>query len=170
MPTITIQKLENLLFVAVPADLADEEVLYLREMTLEEIRRCKSRWVLLDFSRVDICDSFFGRFIQDMSTAARLIGAEVIVSGLKNAVVVTMVYLGMTLPNIHTALDIDGALALSREMDRAAMISDGQTPDESAATTLSDSLRVGLAFADSILSDSTEIDPLTALEETPYVE
>ncbi len=168
MQAITIQKLENLLFVAVPADLADEEVLYLREMTLEEIRRCKSRWVLLDFSRVDICDSFFGRFIQDMSTAARLIGAEVIVSGLKNAVVVTMVYLGMTLPNIHTALDIDGALALSREMDRMAM--NGQTPDELAATPLSDSLSVDLAFADSMLSDPTTIDPLTTWEDDPYVE
>ena len=62
--TSTIQKLESLLLVAVPRDLTDSDVLRLRREVLKAIRRHHSRWVLLDFSRVDICDSFFGRFIQ----------------------------------------------------------------------------------------------------------
>lgn len=112
--TSTIQKLENLLLVAVPRDLTDSEVLRLRRQVLQEIRRYRSRWVLLDFSRVDICDSFFGRFIQSTARMAGLMGARVVVSGLQDAVIETMVELGMTLPNIHAVLDLDDALALSR--------------------------------------------------------
>ncbi|MBN1979448.1 MAG: STAS domain-containing protein [Anaerolineae bacterium] len=110
-----VQKLEDLLLVSVPRDLTDNDVLRLRQQVLRDIRRHDSRWVLLDFSLVDICDSFFGRFIHSTAQMAKLMGADVIVAGLQDAVVETMVELGMTLPNIHAVLDLDDALALSRE-------------------------------------------------------
>jgi rsbT antagonist protein RsbS len=93
----------------------DEEVLRLRREVTQEVRKYHSRWVLLDFSQVDICDSFFGRFIQSIAEMAGLMGASVIVSGLQDAVVETLVELGMTLPNIHAVLDLDDALAMSRD-------------------------------------------------------
>ena len=113
--TSTIRKLENLLLVAVPRDLTDNDVLRLRREVLKAIRQYRSRWVLLDFSRVDICDSFFGRFIQSIAKMAKLMGAEVVVAGLQDAVIETMVDLGMTLSDIHAVLDLDDALALSRK-------------------------------------------------------
>jgi rsbT antagonist protein RsbS len=109
-----IQKLESLLLVSIPRDLMDEEVLTLRRDVMQNVRRYRSRWVLLDFSQVDICDSFFGRFIQSTAEMTNLMGTEVIVSGLQDAVVETMVDLGMVLPDIHAVLDLDEALALSR--------------------------------------------------------
>jgi rsbT antagonist protein RsbS len=115
-----IQKLEDLLLVSVPRDLADSDVLRLRRQVLRDIRRYDSRWVLLDFSLVDICDSFFGRFIHTTAQMAALMGAEVIVSGLQDAVIETMVELGMTLPNVYAVLDLDDALALSREKRQAS--------------------------------------------------
>ncbi len=114
-----VQKLENLLLVSVPRDLTDTDVLRLRRQVLRDIRRYDSHWVLLDFSLVDICDSFFGRFIHSTVQMAALMGADVIVSGLQDAVVETMVELGMTLPSVHAVLDLDDALALSREGRRA---------------------------------------------------
>jgi rsbT antagonist protein RsbS len=110
-----VQKLEDLLLVSVPRDLTDSDVLRLRQQVLRDIRRHGSRWVLLDFSLVDICDSFFGRFIHSTAQMAKLMGADVVVAGLQDAVIETMVELGMTLPNIHAVLDLDDALALSRE-------------------------------------------------------
>lgn len=109
----TTQKLQDVLLVSVPRDLIDVEVLRLRREVVRQARRYHSRWVLLDFSQVDICDSFFGRFIQSMAQMAALVGAEVIVAGLQDAVIETLVELGMTLPNIHAVLDLDEALALS---------------------------------------------------------
>ncbi len=118
MESSTIQKLENLLLVAVPRDLMDDEVLNLRRQVVYEIRKHHSRWVMLDFSAVDICDSFFGRFIQSTADMVGLMGADVIVSGLQDAVVETMVELGMVLNNIRAVLDLDDALALSRTAQR----------------------------------------------------
>jgi rsbT antagonist protein RsbS len=113
----TIQKLETLLLVSVPRDLLDDQVLGLRREVLHNIRRYNSQWVLLDFSLVDICDSFYGRFIQSVAQMVKLTGAQVIVSGLQDAVVETLVDLGLTLNDIHAVLDLDDALALSRESE-----------------------------------------------------
>ncbi len=119
MDTTVVQKLENLLLVAIPRDLTDSDVLDLRRDVLRKIRQYQSRWVLLDFSTVDICDSFFGRFIQSTAHMAELMGAQVIISGLQDSVVETMIGLGMTLTNIRAVLDLDDALELSRAEERA---------------------------------------------------
>ena len=120
METGTIQKLESLLLVSVPRDLMDEEVIRLRREVAQEVRRHHSRWVLLDFSKVDICDSFFGRFIQSIADMTGLMGADVIVAGLQDAVIETLVELGMTLENIRAVLDLDDALAWSRAEQQTA--------------------------------------------------
>jgi rsbT antagonist protein RsbS len=144
--TSTIQKLESLLLVAVPRDLTDSDVLRLRREVLRAIRQHRSRWVLLDFSRVDICDSFFGRFIQSTAKMAGLMGAEVVVSGLQDAVVETMVDLGMTLPSVHAVLDLDDALALSRASPVGELV-DGQRSEPD----------VDSPSPDSLFADSTEV-------------
>lgn len=157
METFTVvQKLEDLLLVSVPRDLADSDVLRLRQQVLRDIRRHDSRWVLLDFSLVDICDSFFGRFIHSTAQMAKLMGADVIVAGLQDAVIETMVELGMTLPNIHAVLDLDDALALSREYKtREAEAEDSIEPSD---LSRSDGESADWdAFADSPLPDRTEV-------------
>lgn len=158
METFTVvQKLEDLLLVSVPRDMTDNDVLRLRQQVLRDIRRHDSRWVLLDFSLVDICDSFFGRFIHSTAQMAKLMGADVIVAGLQDAVIETMVELGMTLPNIHAVLDLDDALALSREYKTREQ---AEAEDSIKPTDLS---RVDGesadwdAFTDSTLSDWTEV-------------
>jgi len=111
-----IQKLENLLLVSVPRDLIDDEVIRLRRDILKAIRLYKTQIVLLDFSQVDISDSFFGRFIYSTSQMTKLMGAQIILSGLQDAVIETMVELGMTLPEVDAVLDLDDALERSREI------------------------------------------------------
>ncbi|UJR86644.1 STAS domain-containing protein [Sandaracinus amylolyticus] len=109
-----IKKLEDLLLVNVPADLADTQILGLRRAILAGIERERPRWLLLDFSEVEICDSFFGRFVETMVSMARLMGMRVVVCGLSDAVVETMVEMGFELPDVTSLLDIDDALAFTR--------------------------------------------------------
>jgi rsbT antagonist protein RsbS len=158
-----VQKLENLLLVSVPRDLTDNDVLRLRRQVLRDIRRHDSRWVLLDFSLVDICDSFFGRFIHSTAQMAALMGADVIVSGLQDAVIETMVELGMTLPSVHAVLDLDDALALSRASQRAgestARDSDetlDYIPDESTQVR-DEAVDWDVLGADSLLAGLSEV-------------
>lgn len=109
-----IRKLEDLLLVNVPAELADSQVLGLRRDVLAWIKREHPRWLLLDFSDVLICDSYFGRFVATMVAMARLMGMRVVVCGLSDAVVETMVEMGFELPDVAAVLDIDDALAHTR--------------------------------------------------------
>lgn len=111
----TIQKLGDILLINVPPELQDSEVLHLRRLVLNAVKLHGSRWVLLDFAQVEVCDSFFGRFIHTMTETVRMMGARVVVSALQDAVIETLVEMGFTLPGIHAVLDLDDALALSRQ-------------------------------------------------------
>ena len=111
-----IQKLENLLLVAVPRDLLDDEVIHMRRDILRAIREYDTEIVVLDFHMVDICDSFFGRFIYSTSKNVELMGAKVIISGLQDAVIETMVEMGMTLPEVESVLDLDEAIRITRTL------------------------------------------------------
>lgn len=130
-----IQKLENILLVSVPRDLIDDDVIRMRRDILQAVRRYKSQIVLLDFSQVDICDSFFGRFIYSTSQMTKLMGAKIILSGLQDAVIETMIELGMALPDVDAVLDLDAALVLSRAMaqdELALSLERGEANDDEA--------------------------------------
>jgi hypothetical protein len=59
----------------------------------------------------------------------------VVVAGLQDAVVETMVELGMTMPHIHAVLDLDDALALSRESEQEDGFADWDTSDADSSPT-----------------------------------
>jgi rsbT antagonist protein RsbS len=119
MSNSQIRKLSDLLLVNVPPDLTDREVIELRREVLRGIRTHGCRWVVLDFSEVLICDSFFGRFVHGTAQMARLMGTNVIVCGLHDAVVEILVEMGFDLRDVNAVIDVDAALALSREFEAA---------------------------------------------------
>lgn len=115
-----IQKLEKMLLVSVPSDLLDDDVIRMRRDILRAIREYDSEIVVLDFHLVDICDSFFGRFIYSTSKTVELMGARIIIAGLQDAVIETMVELGMTLPEVDVVIDLDEAMRLTRKRTNGA--------------------------------------------------
>lgn len=110
-----VVKLDDLLLVTVPPHLLDSEIVICRRAVLQGIRQHGVTWVLLNFAQVEICDSLFGRFVQSMAEMARLMGVRVMVSGLQDSVVETMVDLGFELTGISTVLDVDDALSMVRQ-------------------------------------------------------
>jgi rsbT antagonist protein RsbS len=115
MDANAVRKLGRTLLVLVPADLTDSDIIELRREAVKAARKHASKWVLLDFSQVEICDSYFGRFIHSMSEMARLVGAKAVVCGLSDAVIETLVDMGLWLENVQVTLDVDTALALLPE-------------------------------------------------------
>jgi len=112
MDASAVRKLGKMLLVVVPADLNDSDIIELRREAVKAARAYGSKWMLLDFSQVEICDSYFGRFIHTMSQMARLVGAQSIVCGLSDAVVETLVDMGLWLEGVEVTLDIDTAISL----------------------------------------------------------
>jgi rsbT antagonist protein RsbS len=129
MDRIPILKLRDLLLVTIQVDMHDRLAMQLQDELTARISETGARGVLIDISSLDIVDSFIGRMIANIAAMARVLDAETVVVGMQPAVAITLVELGLTLPGVRTALNVDKGMALLESADVANR--DEQEPDVS---------------------------------------
>ncbi len=112
MDRIPILRIGNLLLVTIQVDMHDRLALQLQDDLTGRISTTGARGVLLDISSLEIVDSFIGRMISNIAAMARVLDAETVVVGMRPAVAITLVELGLSLPGVRTALDIDKGMSL----------------------------------------------------------
>lgn len=112
MDRIPILKMGPYLLVTIQVDMHDRVAMTLQDELTDQIVKHRSRGVLLDISSVDVVDSFIGRMIGNIASMARVLDAETVVVGMRPAVAITLVELGMALPGVRTALNVDAGMAL----------------------------------------------------------
>lgn len=120
MERIPILKLGPYLLVTIQVDMHDRVAMTLQDELTDQIVKQRSRGVLLDISSVDVVDSFIGRMIGNIASMARVLDAETVVVGMRPAVAITLVELGMALPGVRTALNVDAGMALLKSNGKAA--------------------------------------------------
>jgi rsbT antagonist protein RsbS len=104
----------DFLLVTIQVDMHDQLALKLQDDLTLAIQKWASRGVLIDISSLEMVDSFIGRMVSDISGMSRILGAETILVGMQPAVAITLVELGLTLPGVATALDVERGMALLR--------------------------------------------------------
>ena len=119
MDRIPILKLRNLLLVSIQVDMHDRLAMQLQDELTAKISETGARGVLIDISSLDIVDSFIGRMIANIAAMARVLDAETVVVGMQPAVAITLVALGLNLPGVRTALNVDKGMALLESATRA---------------------------------------------------
>jgi rsbT antagonist protein RsbS len=112
---IPILKLGDLLLVTIQVDMHDQLAMTLQNDLTEKIVKTKARGVLIDISGLELVDSFIGRMLSNIASMARLLDAETVVSGMQPAVAITLVELGLALPGVRTALNVEQGMALLQE-------------------------------------------------------
>ena len=112
MDRIAILKLNGFLLVTIQVEMRDEIVLRLQDDLTEMLDRTHARGVLIDISGLDIVDSFIGRSLAHIAGVARMMDAATVVVGMRPAVAITLVELGMPLKGIRTALNVDMGMQL----------------------------------------------------------
>lgn len=112
MDRIPILRLGDLLLVSIQGDLKDQDVVALQESLGEKIAATGARGVIIDISAVEIVDSFIGRMFATIASLSRLFDADTVVVGMRPAVAITLVELGLTLGDVRTALDLDRGLRM----------------------------------------------------------
>ena len=112
MDRIPILKLRDLLLVTIQVDMHDRLAMQLQDELTTRISETGARGVLIDISSLDIVDSFIGRMIANIAAMARVLDAQTVVVGMQPAVAITLVELGLTLPGVRTALNVDRGMAL----------------------------------------------------------
>src|SRR5580704_17441173 len=114
MDRIPILKLGHFLLVTIQVDMHDRLALILQEELTARIVTERARGVLIDISSLDIVDSFIGRMLSNIAGMARVLDAETVVVGMQPSVAITLVELGLSLPGIRTALNVDRGMDLLR--------------------------------------------------------
>jgi rsbT antagonist protein RsbS len=112
MERIPILKMGRFLLVTIQVDMHDELAMTLQEDLTSRIVKDHAQGVLIDISSLEIVDSFIGRMIGNIAGMARMLDAETVLVGMRPAVAITLVELGMTLAGVRTALNVDKGMAM----------------------------------------------------------
>jgi rsbT antagonist protein RsbS len=114
MEKIPILRMGEFLLVTIQIDMHDQLALKLQDDLSNAIQKNASRGVLIDISSLEMVDSFIGRMVADISGMGKILGAETILVGMQPAVAITLVELGLSLPGVATALNVERGMALLR--------------------------------------------------------
>ncbi len=114
MERIPILKMGEFLLVSIQVDMHDRLALALQEDLTNRISETGARGVLIDISSLEIVDSFIGRMISNIAGMARIMDAETVVVGMRPAVAITLVELGLSMPGVRTALNVEKGMDLLR--------------------------------------------------------
>ena len=115
MDQIPILKLGNVLLVTIQVELHDQLAMTLQDDLTHRLSKSRARGVLIDISALEIVDSFIGRSLAHIAGIARVMDATTVLVGMRPAVAITLVELGMSLTGIRTALNVEKGMQLLRE-------------------------------------------------------
>lgn len=115
MDRVPILRIGSCLLVTVQVDMHDQLAMTLQNDLTEKIVATKAKAVLIDISALEMVDSFIGRMLGNIASMSRILDAQTVVVGMQPAVAITLVELGLSLPGIKTALNVDAGMALIRQ-------------------------------------------------------
>ncbi|MFU2325477.1 RsbT antagonist protein RsbS [compost metagenome] len=118
MERIPILQMGDFLLVTIQVDMHDQLALTLQDDLSERISRTSARGVLIDISALDMVDSFIGRMIGTISGLSKIMDAQTVLVGMQPAVAITLVELGLTLPGVSTALNVERGMKLLQDRVR----------------------------------------------------
>jgi rsbT antagonist protein RsbS len=120
MERIPILRMGNFLLVTIQVDMHDKLALTLQDDLTTKIAEVGARGVLIDISSLEIVDSFIGRTLANIASMAKVLDAQTVVVGMQPAVAITLVELGMSLPGIRTALNVESGMEFLQAVTAAS--------------------------------------------------
>ena len=115
---VPVLRVGNNLLVSIQFDLTDHIISALQTDILTELEKRPAAGVLIDISALDLVDSYMGRTLTEIAKQAALMDARGVITGMRPAVAITLIELGVSLERIATALDVDSGMELlAREED-----------------------------------------------------
>ena len=109
---IPIIKIKDFLIISIQVDMHDKLAIQLQSQILEEIAKTGAKGVLIDISVLEMVDSFIGRMLSGMASMAAIMDAAVVIVGMQPAVAITLVELGLEMPGVDTALNMEKGIEM----------------------------------------------------------
>ena len=130
MERIPILKMGDCLLVTIQVDMHDRLAMTLQDDLTARVVESRARGVLIDISALDIVDSFIGRMLGYIAAMARVLDAKTVLVGMQPSVAITLVELGLELPGVNTALNVERGMELIR-----GQIAEDDSPNASGRRT-----------------------------------
>jgi rsbT antagonist protein RsbS len=121
MNRIPILQMGAVLLVTIQIDMEDQTALALQDDLVEKIAAKGASGVLIDISALEMVDSFIGRMLASISAIASILDAKTVVVGMRPAVAITLVELGLSLHGVRTALNVARGMAMLQESSEASL-------------------------------------------------
>ena len=118
MERIPILRMGKCLLVTIQVEMEDQTALALQDDLAASIEATGASGVLIDISALEIVDSFIGRTLAGISGIARVLDATTVVAGMRPAVAITLVELGLSLEGVRTALDVERGMHMIAQAGR----------------------------------------------------
>ncbi len=128
MERIPILKMGDYLLVTIQVDMHDRLALALQDDLANRIADTGARGVLIDISSLEVVDSFMGRMMGNIAAIARVMDAQTVVVGMRPAVAITLVELGLSMPGVRTALNVEKGMDLLRTLVNQVGSVNGHNP------------------------------------------
>jgi rsbT antagonist protein RsbS len=109
---VPVLKIGGMLLVSIQVDMDDHTALALQDDLTERIVETRAQGVIIDITALDIVDSFIGRMLSTIASVSRVLDAETVVVGMRPAVAITLVELGLSLTGVRTALNVERGMDL----------------------------------------------------------
>jgi rsbT antagonist protein RsbS len=114
MERIPILQMGRFLLVTIQVDMHDRLAMTLQDDLTNRIVQTGAKGVLIDISSLEVVDSFIGRMISNIAAMSSVLDAQTVVVGMQPAVAITLVELGLSLPGVRTALNVEKGMDLLR--------------------------------------------------------
>jgi rsbT antagonist protein RsbS len=113
---IPILKVGEFLLVSIQVDMHDRLAMSLQDDLAEQVVKTRATGVLVDISALEVVDSFIGRVLGNLAATTHVLGAEAVIVGMRPAVAITIVELGVSLSDVRTATNVDKGMAVLRAL------------------------------------------------------
>jgi len=130
MESIPILKMGKFLLVSIQVDMYDQLALRLQDDLTNKIVKEQAKGVLIDISALEIVDSFIGRMIGNIASMSKLLDAVTVVVGMRPAVAITMVELGISLKGVYTAINIEKGVELLKQLTADSDVIESDSDNE----------------------------------------
>ncbi|MEV1288219.1 STAS domain-containing protein [Micromonospora sp. NPDC049679] len=136
MDRVPVLKIGDILLVSIQVDMEDQLALQLQDDLAERIVETGCHGVIIDITALDIVDSFVGRTLSSIAAISKVLDADTVVVGMRPAVAITLVELGLSLQGISTALNVErGMELLARSRDEEELLPPDEADDEVTASS-----------------------------------
>jgi rsbT antagonist protein RsbS len=126
MERIPILRMGDCLLVTIQVDMHDRLAITLQDDIMSRIADTRARGLIVDISALEVVDSFIGRVLGNIAGMARILDTQTVVVGMRPAVAITLVELGLSLPGVITALNVERGMELVRSAVNGSSGVDGR--------------------------------------------